>query len=161
MGNVSALVQRVRLTVGCRVQPPRGLPTVAPTHALPADLREFYEVCGGATLFRDAPYSAVILPPERIVPANPVLVGAPGEDDISATWYLLVDDGNGNYISIDLHPDRLGRCYESFFDTHGVAGSCPVVAMSFESLVAALLTTGGRHWFWMQPGFQSLGDAYD
>jgi hypothetical protein len=161
VSTVSALIQRIQSTPGCSLVAPRGLPVLEPGHVLPSDLSEFYGLCGGATLFGEAPYSAAVLPPERCVPANPVIVGDSSEDDISASWYLLVDDGNRNYLSIDLHPQRLGRCYESFFDTHGVAGSCPVVAMSFESLLGQLLNNNGRHWFWMQPEFEPLGDAYD
>jgi hypothetical protein len=130
-------------------------------HVLPSDLREFYELCGGVVLFEHASYGSAILPPERCVRANPEIIKEPCEDDISASWYLVMADQNGNYVSVDFHPDRLGRCYESFFDSHGVAGSCPVVALHFESLLRQLLDGRGERWFWMEDGFVGLGDAYD
>jgi hypothetical protein len=158
---ISALISNLQSTAACHVEARRGRPLLGSGHVLPSDLAEFYDRCGGATLFVSAPYSATILPPERLVLANPVIVGRQFEEDISASWYLIMEDANGNYVSIDLHPKRLGRCYESFFDTHGVAGSCPTVARTFESLLAQLLAGKGERWFWMQPGFEPLSDAYD
>jgi antitoxin YokJ len=128
---------------------------------LPGDLREFYELCGGATLFRSASYTCVFVPPEQVVPANPVIVGEKGEGDLSEGWYIIASDGQGEYLTIDCHPARLGRCYDSFSDRHGVRGSCPIIATSFGTLLQRLLDGRGSHWYWLRPEFQSLGDAYD
>jgi hypothetical protein len=90
-----------------------------------------------------------------------VIVGEACEDDISASWHLIVDDTNGEYLTIDLSENRVGRCYDSFFDRHGVRGSCPIIATSFSELLQRLIENRGQHWYWLQEGFESLGDAYD
>jgi hypothetical protein len=52
-------------------------------------------------------------------------------------------------------------CYDSFHEVHGMPGSCAVVALSFTDLLERLLAARGGHWYWLEPGFASLGDAYD
>jgi antitoxin YokJ len=64
-------------------------------------------------------------------------------------------------LSIDTDPTRNGRCYDSFHDVHGIVGSDPVIARSFAELFERLLDSGGGHWYWLEPDFVSLGDAYD
>jgi hypothetical protein len=146
---------------GCVVHPPAGLPVVGAGHQLPDDLQAFYSACGGVDLYTRSLYPISLLPPHQVVPANPVIVGAQYEDDISASWYLIARSDQDEYVTIDLHPDRLGRCYDSFPEVHGVAGSCSVVAMSFTDLFAHLLGAAGGRWYWLEDAFGSLGDAYD
>jgi hypothetical protein len=109
-----------------------------------------------------------ILPPEHVIVANPVIVkGLTKEsdpeaaDDITWSWYLLARTHGNDYISIDLHPERLGRCYESFAVTHGAPGECPIIALSFTNLLIDLLANEGRREYWTEPDFKYLGDAYD
>ncbi len=146
---------------GCVVYPPGGLPDLGVGHQLPDDLRAFYSSCGGVALYPDALYPVSILPAPQIVAANPVIVGAQYEDDISASWYLVGASDQEEHITIDLHPDRLGRCYDSFPEVHGVAGSCPVIATSFTDLLTRLLDSRGGRWHWLEDDFPDLGDAYD
>lgn len=160
--NVDASVTQIRATSGCQVFPPQGVPIPQPGHRLPHDLRRVYTLCGGLILFENADYALVIVPPERCALANPVIVGQGAEDnDISSSWYIVADDGNGDYLTIDLSQERLGRCYDSFFDRHAVAGSCPIIALSFTDLLTHLYENGGDYWYWLRPDFVSLGDAYD
>ncbi len=94
--------------------------------------------------------------------SNKVILGEHGAlGDRSDYWYLLARGSSGEGISIDLHPDRLGRCYDSFWDRHGLAGSCPVIALSFLDLLTRLMDSGGAHWYWLEADFGSLGDAYE
>jgi hypothetical protein len=37
----------------------------------------------------------------------------------------------------------------------------PIVARSFTDLLSRLLRAEGNHWYWLEPGFEPLGDAYD
>jgi hypothetical protein len=90
----------------CKVSPPAGLPALE-SHELPEDIRLFYERCGGLRLFEDKDHSCQIVSPSEFVLSNPVIVGELVEEDISSHWYIIGNDGNGDYISIDLHPDRL------------------------------------------------------
>lgn len=159
--SMKRLIQAIQARPDCAVYPATGLPKVAARHALPPDLREFYELCGGAALFANGSYTANIVPPDEMVLANPVIVGEVCEEDISAEWYIIANDGNGDYLTIDLHHQRLGTCYDSFWDSHGVVGECAVIARSFTDLLERLLKNNGQHWYWLRDDFVSMGDAYD
>jgi hypothetical protein len=99
--------------------------------------------------------------PPDLAPANPVIIGHQVDDDITSSWFIVARDPDDACLTIDLHPSRLGRCYDSFWDRHGIPGSCPVIASSFTDLLRLLLANQGAHWHWLQPGFESLGDAYE
>ncbi|HEV2360145.1 MAG TPA: SMI1/KNR4 family protein [Acidimicrobiales bacterium] len=130
-------------------------------HSLPVDLAEFYERCGGADLFAGELFPVHISSPDEFVLVNPLIIGGLAGDDITDDWYVVASGGDGERISIDLHPDRLGTCYDSFLEVHGVRGSCAIVARSFSELLEHLLDGRGGHWYWLEPGFEPLGDAYD
>ena len=53
--------------------------------------------------------------------------------------YLGKYDSEDNYITIDLYKEKNGRCYDSFWDRHGVVGECSVIAISFTELIERLL----------------------
>lgn len=155
--SIATLIAQLRVTEGCEVYPPTDLPANA---SLPADLKEFYRLAGGAVLFAEAEYTIEVVPPEQLLRANPLIVGDDHPEDISHEWFVVARAG-GQYITIDLSPSRCGRCYDSFWDSHGVAGSCRVISLSFESLLAQLLQNRGGYWFWLRDDFVDLGDAYD
>jgi hypothetical protein len=155
------IAESIRDRSDCRALPPAGLPAVEAGHLLPDDLAGFYAECGGADLFLGKDFALRICAPGEFVPSNPEIVGEQVPDDITSSWYIVARGGSGEYISIDLHPDRLGVCYDSFYEVHGVAGSSAVVATSFTDLVRRLLAGDGGHWYWLEPGWESLGDAYD
>jgi antitoxin YokJ len=152
------LVAQLRQNDDCQVLPASGIPSAG--LRLPADVEEFYRLCGGATLFQGADYSIDIVAPSDFVRANPVIVGKDGADDISYDWFVIAKAGE-QYITIDLNESRIGRCYDSFWDRHGVAGECKIVATSFEGLLEQLIETRGAYWYWLDEDFQSLGDAYN
>ena len=52
--------------------------------------------------------------------ANPVIIGELCEEDISSKWYIICKDLEENYITFDSSVERNGRCYDSFWDRHGV-----------------------------------------
>ncbi|QHW32810.1 SMI1/KNR4 family protein [Paenibacillus rhizovicinus] len=159
--SMEELIARIRMTPDCIVLPPSGLPATDEHLRLPEDVRTFYALCGGVTLYQFADYSVNIVPPEEFEPANPVIVGERCEDDISAQWYIAADDGNGDYFTIDLAPERCGKCYDSFHETHGLVGNTPVIARSFTELLERLLANKGQYWYWLDEGFEPLGDAYE
>ncbi|MBP1995842.1 SMI1/KNR4 family protein [Paenibacillus eucommiae] len=160
MQDIEALLKQIKRLPNCRVSPPIGLPRVA-EHKLPPDVRRFYELCGGVLLFGSKDYVCQIVPPENFISSNPVIIGEPVDEDISSHWYIVAHDGNGDYISIDLHQERLGKCYDSFWDRHGVAGDCPVIAKSFTELLERSIQNNGERWYWLKEDFESIGDAYD
>lgn len=65
------------------------------------------------------------------------------------------------YITIDLAEKRLGRCYDSFWDRHGVVGESTIVAKSFTELLSQLFGNQGKSLFWLNSDFVYIGDAYD
>lgn len=144
----------------CKVSSPLGVPSTD-RRKLPPDIKRFYELCGGVQLFENKEYHCQIVPPNEFVLSNPVILGELVDEDISSNWFIVAHDGNGDYISIDLHPKRLGKCYDSFWDRHGVVGECSVVARSFPELLNQLVQNNGERWYWLKEDFESLGDAYD
>ncbi|WP_114381027.1 SMI1/KNR4 family protein [Paenibacillus prosopidis] len=161
MKNIEELLRQIASLPNCRVSPPTGLPRTDEGYNLPPDLKRFYELCGGVMLFENKDYNCQIVPPNEFTLSNPVIVGEHVEGDISSHWFIVVHDGNGDYISIDLHQKRLGKCYDSFWDRHGVVGECPVIARSFTELLNQLVQNNGERWYWLKEDFESLGDAYD
>ncbi|HEX8411237.1 MAG TPA: SMI1/KNR4 family protein [Thermoanaerobaculia bacterium] len=158
--NIDEIIQNIAETPGCALLPPRGLPDVAP-YRLPADVETFYRRCGGCVLYEHSDYPFRIVEPERFVQANPVIAGVSGEDDISYSWYILGRGGSDEHVTIDLDESRSGRCYDSFWDRHAVAGSSRIIALSMTDLLNRLYANRGNLWYWLQPEFASLGDAYD
>jgi hypothetical protein len=156
--SMKELIDQLRYRNDCQVSPPAGIPSVG--LPLPADVEEFFELCGGAKLFIGADYAITIVSPDEFIRANPVIVGEDATDDISYDWFVIAKDG-GQYITIDLNRSRFGRCYDSFWDRHAVAGECQIVANSFERLLEQLVEGNGTYQYWLQNDFQSLGDAYD
>ena len=161
MTSIGELVQRIAETPDCRVFPPAGLPSIAEGLVLPDDVRAFYEACGGCVLFENADYAMEIPKPDQFRPANPAIRGEPAPGDISESWYIAAESGGTEFLTIDLDPARLGRCYDSFWDRHAIPGTSDIIASSFTELLTRLYDNAGGYWFWLQPGFVSLGDAYD
>jgi hypothetical protein len=158
---IKQLVTKIKTLPDCIVYPSKGLPSIEESYTIPDDIREFYELCGGVSLFTSAESVANIVPPDEFIPANPVIVGERCEEDITADWYIIANDGNGDYLTIDLNKNRIGRCYDSFWDRHGIVGECAIIATSFTDLLERLVDNKGQRWYWLRDGFNSLGDAYD
>ncbi|WP_244130704.1 SMI1/KNR4 family protein [Burkholderia pyrrocinia] len=127
--------------------------------AYPNDLVEFYSLCGGVILFRAGKdnVSFKILRAEEVLQTNMLIVGRPCEGDISFSWYAICKTDGGDCISIDTSRERNGRCCDSNLEIHGVAGSCPVVALSFAELLEELYRSSGVDIFWKAKNY---GDAY-
>ena len=159
--SIEEVLARIAATPDCFILPSAGHPQVTKPCLLPNDLLRFYELCGGVILFQSAGCSTSVVPPHGVVPANPIIRGETIEGDISETWYILADDLNGDYFTIDLSCERLGRCYDSFWDSHAQVGDSPIVATTFTDFLVRMLNNNGKHWYFLQPDFISLGDAYD
>lgn len=156
--SIKSLIDRIRSSKSCSVLPAAGLPNVG--MPIPADVEAFFRLCGGAKLYEDKDYSMEIVPPHAFVRANPIIAGEDCKYDRSYDWFTIART-ESDFLTIDLHPDRFGRCYDSFRDCHGLAGNCQVVALDFESLLKQLVDSNGEYWYWLQPNFRYLGDAYD
>ncbi|WP_409346489.1 SMI1/KNR4 family protein [Paenibacillus sp. MBLB4367] len=159
--DIPLLIQQIISMPYCTIEVPAGIPATNELHPLPPDVWQFYQLCGGLTLYENKGYPVHIVPPEKFVLANPILVGELCEEDISSHWYMIADNGNGEYLTIDLHPKRAGRCFDSFWDRHGIMGDCAIIARSFTEMLASLVESKGDRWYWLKEDFISLGDAYD
>jgi len=76
--------------------------------------------------------------------------------------YVIAENdttGTAERAFIDLHPARLGRCYDAFWDCFAVVGSMTVVATSFADLLARPNEADGDAYRWNNTS--ALGDAYD
>ncbi|MCU0698197.1 MAG: SMI1/KNR4 family protein [Myxococcaceae bacterium] len=159
MTELQRVLHQIRQARDCKVAAPRGQPVLREGDRLPDDLAEFYRLAGGATLFEHSTYPIRVVGPEELVRANPEIVGSECPDDISDTWYIVARGGREEAITIDCHADRTGRCHDSFWDRHGVAGDCRIVALSFTELLQRLFDGGGGSWYWLGGGSPSYGDA--
>lgn len=159
--NINDLIDEIKKDKNCIVLKKQGIPKVYENHMLPSDLNKFYQLCGGMSLFKESEYGMDILSPEKFVLANPIIVGELCEEDISSEWYTICEDSSGNFITIDLNTKRIGKCYDSFWDRHGVVGECAIIANSFTELVDKLYRNRGKSLFWLDDDFLYLGDAYD
>lgn len=141
---IKDLIELVKRKDDCEVYPPNGYPEFFDDqHHLPEDLNEFYTLCGGLGLFLNSDYPIYIVSPQEFVLANPIIAGELCPEDISSEWYIVANDKNGQYITIDLSPERLGRCYDSFWDRHGLVGDSPIIACTFSELLFSMINNGG------------------
>ena len=162
------LVERIRGNPKCRVTAQNPAQTLDASLVLPEDLKEFYNLCGGADLFLDEDYGFRIVSPSEFKPATPDIhriLYAQNRDiydnDISAWWFSLArTHGPEENIVIDLHPERLGRCYDGYVGTYA-STDCRVIAPSFTKTLEWLLKAEGRGLFWELEDFPDLGHAYD
>jgi antitoxin YokJ len=168
MTNLTHLIHKVCSLRGCRLEPPIGIPNVQAEHMLLEDIKLFYKLCGGLMLFEDADYPVQIVSPQNFIQSNSmIMIGLSQEqmdlikNEPSWSWYIIGLGDSGEYISIDLDPVRLGRCYYSFWDTHAMKGYSPIIATSFSELLERLIENRGEGRYWEQPSYASLGDAYD
>ena len=158
---IKNLLQHVSTIPNCIVKSPSLLPMLEEGHSMPTDLLEFYELCGGIIFYSNSLYTIEIVPPNEFLLTNPVILGQRYDDDISTDWYIVAKSGSEQLITIDMNKERLGRCYDSFYDRHGIVGSCPVIATSFTDLLERVIENQGKYWYWLSKDFVSLGDAYD
>lgn len=158
---IDVLLRRLGGLADCELEPPAGRPK-AGAYALPGDLAEFYDRFGGALIHAQSAYPTRILPPGALEPTDAMMWAEGEEPDLpTPSWFLVADDNSGNYVSIDLSPDRLGWCYDTQIGCYGDPGGCMVVARSFTEYLRRTLDGGGGRYYWLQEGFVPYGDAYD
>lgn len=161
--NIKDLFKTLGNLSNFEIKPPCGFPKLKEGHVLPDDLKEFYTMCGGINCYtEEGGFPIEILSPSNFTQANKLLLGEEYDDDISSSWYVIVDAEDGNYITIDCDPKRIGKCYESFEYRHAVVGNCPIIALSFTELLNNIITYKGDYFFWKDDlKFVSYGDAYE
>ena len=163
---IETLVREIARDTSCRIFPAGGIPHCANPNgtSIPADMLQFYNLCGGLVIGQGSGYEVRIVPPGACQQSNNTALGDSAKvlpDDISWQWYNIADIGDGDYLSVDLSHRCNGWCYDSFQETYGLAGEMPIIARSFIELLSQLYAHRGQYWYWLQPTFLPLGDAYD
>ncbi len=165
--DIDILVKQIGEDPDCEVFPPIGQPELKnPVDMLPEDLRRFYALCGGANLYMSRDFGFRVVPPTELLPANPILTSFNYEEakdildnDISAHWYLLCpSSGPEENIVIDLHPERLGKCYDGYLSIYGTSDEI-IVSYSFTEAIFGVLESKGETTFWA--GKPPLGFPYE
>lgn len=156
------IIDKSRSNSNFKLYRPCGYPDVVGGHVLPEDVKEFYSMCGGMECYiNSGGFPIRILPPSDVKLANKLLLGQTYTDDISSSWYVIADAEDGNFISIDFNPNRIGKCYESFEYTHAVSGNCPIISLSFTELLLNIINYKGDYFYWKNnTEFKIYGDAY-
>jgi hypothetical protein len=168
MSMLAELLYRITRDPDCAILPAAGQPVVDTGHTVPEEVRRLSSLCGGCIIGRWSFYEARIVAPGEVVLANDViLVGEyaaitreKNSDDPLWTWYVIAEVESGNRLSIDFGLARNGRCYDSFWHIYGQVGNMPVIAASLTELLQQLYENKGNHLHWLEPGFETLGDAY-
>lgn len=141
----------------------------APLVAIPKDILEFYEFCGGlrSNVVTDEDLILSISSPSEFSWALPLLLDErfevlypDFEHDISRYWYLLGRGDTDEFFAIDLSAFRFERCYFVNLYFFGQSGKIPIIANSFSDFLDLLYIASerGERWSWYDIG---LGDAYD
>lgn len=144
--------------------PSRSRDTTGQSFSLPADYQRWAELTsGGRVLGLDEEVALHVLPPSEVELATPIIAMCQvPQGDISDDWVVVAYMGDRTwYLVMDLHPDRLGKIYDGFWDIYASYGNCPVVATSFTDMLERAFASRGQRAWWLEDGFGSLGDAYD
>ena len=164
--NVTELINLIKQDENCEVRP-ADKEFALPTN-IPDDLKEFYELTDGIWLFEKKSFGINIVGRKDFIPTSKRLYPADDimwdelEGSVSNEWYLIAETEQlSQYISIDLTEERLGQCYDSFYEIHTLEGDSEIVAKNFTDLLKNLYANKGEHWYWLQEDFEKLGDAYD
>jgi hypothetical protein len=155
------LLDVIANTENCSVSKNESLIVLEIGYDLPSDLKYYLENYKCVKLFQTAEYPFYIVGTKNFQKANPIIAGCDVEDDSSNMWFIVASDNNSQYITIDLAKERLGRCYDSFQDRHGIVGEQPIIANSFTELLQALYNNQGGYPYWLREEFKNIGDAYD
>jgi hypothetical protein len=149
---------------------------------LPADLGEFYHRTNGAELFGRGPSAGLrIVPREQMEPLNwgedlARMRGSAGPG--GRVWHRFAWLPDGSWLAINLDVNihlatkndaelkatrpRWDQVFTPILHgsraTQGRDGMNPVVAWSFEELLARLLDSSGKP-YWLDPTFKTYGDA--
>jgi hypothetical protein len=110
MRSIRSILDEFRGMPDCEVSSPNGLPLLPDGLVLPADLREFYELTGGAVLFskRVCPGRIRIVGPDEVRRIDLAIMGEQFATGPFEWWFAIADVMDGNYVAIDLKPEHAG-----------------------------------------------------
>jgi hypothetical protein len=169
-GRLRDLLTEIGAHQGCAVESPDGTEvSVDAGHRVPTDLRALHRLCAGVLFHVNRDYPWWLTGPSGVMPAGPLLltpevaeqVAAEEPADLTNSCYVIAQESPGvissQLVVIDLHPQRAGRCYLTAWDSFGLVGEMPIVALSVAELLQWLLHLGGGN---PMDHLPDLGDAY-
>jgi hypothetical protein len=159
--DIKELIEKIGNTQDCIVIESNNKVEIISDYILPDDLSYYLQNYSEMILFSNSDYPIKIVGYKDFNKANLVIIGENVEDDITNDWFIIAIGNNSQYITIDLSKERLGRCYDSFGDRHGMVGDNPIISFSFSELLYKLLENNGDYYYWLKESFEYLGDAYD
>jgi len=163
MKSVDEIIWLAKKEAGCVVLPAQGLPLLS--LELPHDLRRFYELCGGIDMFPHEDWGWRIVKPEEF---KPILVqeclmslfneghGTGLEDTL---YYLAVRGAGPDSASIDLRPETLGLCYDTF--SGDIFSPLHVIALSFTEMLFRMFQERQKTCYWAECAYGCLGFRND
>lgn len=163
---IDDLIDELKQMGTCIVYPPgKSIAINESGRQIPEDLERFYQLCGGIDFYPDDPVRQFrIFASSDVRLATPVIRKELFEEcpedyanDISQFWYLLGNQGREENLVIDLHPDRVGRCYDGYIGTYA-SSDCRIISDSFTDALKMFVASGGE---WNLSKVGELGYAYD
>jgi hypothetical protein len=118
---------------------------------LDSDLRAFYLHCDGADLFEqpNSPYR--ILPLSGLIRARVAIRGKDDDSRGPASWYVLCDVQDGNYVVVDVGAPSAERypLIDGYREMFPDPVHCGRIANSFSEFLDKALGSGGSH-YWLK-----------
>lgn len=148
----------------------KGLPKIKTKHEIKGEIKEYFEQFGGIELFPNKKSPVTLVNKKQFVPMNDNFYTKENkkmfkeeeedyEEWISHNWYALADIENGNYIAIDLSPERYGYCYLAEWEVYVLRNENPIIALSLKEFIERTIETKGKKYYWEEKDFKSYGDA--
>jgi hypothetical protein len=123
---------------------------------LDPDLRAFYLHCDGADLFErpNSPYR--ILPLAGVIRARVAIRGKDDDSRGPASWYVLCEVQDGNYVVVDVGSQQGDRypLIDGYREMFPDPEYCGRIADSFSEFLGKALRSGGSH-YWLKDGESS------
>lgn len=155
MRSLDEIIEELNSREDCVFRPATRLPDLPPGLTLPHDLALFYSRFSEARLSgRDDP-SYHISAPSGFVNIGIAVCGEHTRHPVQDFWFALAHVQDGNYFAIDLHPSRLGRCYDIFHETY-LPDECKIIALSFTELMNQIAAADDDCW-WLDEKFLGYG----
>ena len=152
MEKISQIISKIENNKNCIVSklstPYKNIPL-----DIPNDLKFYLENYESITFFQNSDYSIKTIGFSEFKRANEIILGENFEEDSSHNWFIIA--------TIDTDKDRLGYCYDSFWDRYDIAGEQAIIAKSFTELLDRIYNSNGNIWYWIEKNFIPYGDAYD
>lgn len=153
---MKTLLEEIQKNSHCRLIPP--LSSFRSALNLPNDLKAFYSICNGVELFLNCDCGYRILGLDEMQRTDLSLLGECPTLGISVNWFNIAKNQNGEYLTIDLSHQKMGYCYDAFYETYGLIGNMPIIAHSFTELLYCLFQNQGQSLYWQTNDFSQLYD---